>query len=237
MTFSNAPIVSVRNTCIFQEKNIVLENINFEIEKGEFVYLIGRTGSGKSSLLKTLYADLPLHLGDVEVAGFSLKELKKVKVPYLRRKLGIIFQDFQLLSDRSVAENLIFVMQATGWKDSSKIKARLAEVLMRVGLGGSASKMPHQLSGGEQQRIVIARALINEPVMLIADEPTGNLDPEVSEEIFQLFLEINNAGTAILMATHNHSFLSKHPFRILKCADRKLLDSKKEAISFQNKPV
>jgi cell division transport system ATP-binding protein len=228
MTFSNDPVVSVKDACIFQETNTVLSDINFEIEKGEFVYLVGRTGSGKSSLLKTLYADLPLRLGDIQVAGFNIRTIKRSKVPDLRRKLGIIFQDFQLFADRTVSENLIFVMKATGWNDNTKMKVRLAEVLMRVGLGSVGNKMPHQLSGGEQQRVVIARALINEPVLLIADEPTGNLDPEVSEGIFKLFLEINNSGTTILMATHNHNFLKNHPFRVLKCENGKLLDSNKD---------
>ena len=226
MSFNNDPVVRVQNASIFQEKDTVLNDVNFEIEKGEFVFLIGRTGGGKSSLLKTLYADLSLRLGDVEVAGFDIRKIKKNEVPMLRRKIGIVFQDFQLLQDRTVADNLTFVMKATGWKDTSKIKARLADVLMRVGLGSVGSKMPHQLSGGEQQRVVIARALLNEPVMLIADEPTGNLDPEVSEGIFKLFLEINNSGTAILMATHDHTLLKAHPARVLKCENGVVIDSK-----------
>jgi cell division transport system ATP-binding protein len=228
MSFSNDPVVFVKDACIFQETSTILSDLHFEIEKGEFVYLVGRTGSGKSSLLKTLYADLPLRLGQIKVAGFDISNIKRSKVPDLRRKLGIVFQDFQLFPDRSVADNLLFVMKATGWSDNTKMKVRLAEVLMRVGLGSVGNKMPHQLSGGEQQRVVIARALINEPVILIADEPTGNLDPEVSEGIFKLFLEINNSGTAILMATHNHTFLKNHPFRTLKCENGKLLDSTKE---------
>ena len=228
MSFNNDPVIRVQNASIFQESDTVLNNVNFEIEKGEFVFLIGRTGGGKSSLLKTLYADLSLRLGDVEVAGFDIRKIKKSEVPMLRRKIGIVFQDFQLLQDRSVADNLTFVMKATGWKESSKIKARLAEVLMRVGLGSVGNKMPHQLSGGEQQRVVIARALLNEPVMLMADEPTGNLDPEVSEGIFKLFLEINNSGTAILMATHDHTLLKAHPARILRCENGIVVDSKAE---------
>lgn len=225
MTFSNSPIVTVRDAAIFQEDHPVLNSVNFTIEKGEFVYLIGRTGSGKSSLLKTLYADLPLRMGQMEVAGYDIANIRQKDVPYLRRKLGIIFQDFQLFLDRTVAENLFFVMKATGWGDKGKMKGRLAEVLMRVGLGSAANKMPHQLSGGEQQRIVIARALINEPLMLVADEPTGNLDPDVSNGIYKLFQEINNQGTAILMATHNHRMLREHPGRVLKCEKGKLLDS------------
>jgi len=228
MSFSSEPVVAIREATIFQENSTVLNDITFEIEKGEFVYLIGRTGSGKSSLLKTLYADLALRLGDASVAGFPIRNLKQSKVPYLRRKIGIVFQDFQLFSDRTISENLIFVMKATGWNDRSKMKKRESEVLMKVGLGSVGNKMPHQLSGGEQQRVVIARSLINEPSILLADEPTGNLDPEVSDGIFKLFLEINNSGMAILMATHNHGFLKKYPARVLKCEKGKLLDSKKD---------
>lgn len=224
-------VVTVRNACIYQEDRLILQDLNFDIEKGEFVFLIGRTGSGKSSLLKTLYADLPLKLGQINVAGFQLDKLPRKKIPFLRRKLGIIFQDFQLLYDRTVAENLYFVMRATGWKDMSKMKERLAQILMMVGLGAVGNKMPHQLSGGEQQRVVIARALVNEPVLLIADEPTGNLDPDVSKGIFQLFLDINNSGTTVLMATHNHNLIREYPTRILKCEDGRLLDSKKESFS------
>lgn len=228
MSFSSDPVVRVKDATIFQDNNSVLKDVNFEIEKGEFVFMIGRTGGGKTSLLKTLYADLALRLGEIDVAGFNISKIKSSEVPMLRRKIGIIFQDFQLFPDRTVAENLTFVMKATGWKENSKMKARLAEVLMQVGLGSVSSKMPHQLSGGEQQRVVIARALINEPVILIADEPTGNLDPEVSEGIFKLFLEINKSGTAILMATHDHALVKQHPSRVLKCDSGKLLDSQKE---------
>lgn len=228
MSFSSDPVVRVQDASIFQEHHTILSDVNFEIEKGEFVFLIGRTGSGKSSLLKTLYADLPLRLGEAEVAGFTLRQIKTNKIPLLRRKLGIIFQDFQLFQDRTVGENLTFVMKATGWKDRSKMKARLTEVLMRVGLGSVTEKLPYQLSGGEQQRIVIARALINEPVLLIADEPTGNLDPEVSDGIMKIFQEINRSGTAILMATHDHRILKNFQNRILKCSQGKIYDSKKE---------
>lgn len=234
MAFDNEYVVRVKNASIFQENDAVLSDVNFGIEKGEFVFLIGRTGGGKSSLLKTLYADLPLRLGDLEIAGYNIRKIKTKEVPLLRRKLGIVFQDFQLLADRSVSENLVFVMKATGWRDNSKIKARLAEVLMRVGLGSVGSKMPHQLSGGEQQRVVIARALINEPAILIADEPTGNLDPDVSEGIFKLFLEINNSGTAVLMATHDHTLINQHKARVLKCENGKLRDSKDEEFSLSD---
>lgn len=232
MSFSSQPVVRVSNASIFQENNTILSDINFEIDKGEFVYLIGRTGSGKSSLLKTLYADLNLRLGNVSVCEFEIRDIKRAKVPFLRRKLGIIFQDFQLFGDRTVAENLNFVMQATGWKDSAKMKGRLQEVLMRVGLGSVTSKYPHQLSGGEQQRVVIARALLNEPSILLADEPTGNLDPEVADGIFKLFLEINRSGTSVIMATHNHQFLKTYPSRILKCEKGKVWDSKIEEFEF-----
>lgn len=226
--FSSDPVVRVKDASIFQEQNTVLRDINFEIDKGEFVFIIGRTGSGKSSLLKTLYADLPLRQGEMSVAGFSIREIKAQQVPLLRRKIGIIFQDFQLLPDRTVGENLLFVIKATGWKDNAKMKNRLAEVLMQVGLGAVEKKMPHQLSGGEQQRVVIARALLNEPVILIADEPTGNLDPEVAQGIMKIFQQINKSGTAILMATHSYGLIKKFPTRVLKCEDGKLLDSNKD---------
>src|SRR5690242_10931256 len=227
--FSTDPVVRVKDAHIFQAGTSVLRDINFNIEKGEFVFLVGRTGSGKSSLLKTLYADLNLRLGDIDVAGFNIRELKEDHVHKLRRKLGIIFQDFQLFPDRSVDENLMFVLKATGWRDNGKMRGRLSEVLMQVGLGAVEKKLPHQLSGGEQQRVVIARALLNEPVILIADEPTGNLDPEVSHGILKVFQQINKSGTAILMATHSHGLIKKFPARILKCEEGKLLDSKKES--------
>ena len=220
-------IIEVKETTIFQDGQTVLDHVNFNILQEEFVYLIGKTGSGKSSLLKTLYADLPLEIGKIQMVGYYIPKMKERDIPFMRRKIGIIFQDFELFYDRTIAENLEFIMRSTGWRDKAKIKVRMAEVLMRVGLGGVNNKMPHQLSGGEQQRVVIARALINEPKILIADEPTGNLDPSVSEDIFKLFLEINKYGTAVLMATHNHFFIQKYPARILKCIDRKVLDSNK----------
>lgn len=226
--FSSDPVVRVSDAQIFQDNNTVLRDINFDIEKGEFVFLVGRTGSGKSSLLKTLYADLDLRLGDINVAGFNIRSIKDSEVPKLRRKLGIIFQDFQLFPDRSVDDNLMFVLKATGWKDNGKMRARLSEVLMQVGLGSVEKKMPHQLSGGEQQRVVIARALLNEPLILIADEPTGNLDPEVSHGILKLFQQINKSGTAVLMATHDYPLIKKFPARILKCENGKVVDSAKE---------
>lgn len=223
--FSTDPVVSVKEASIFQDHNTVLGDVSFDIQKGEFVYLVGRTGSGKSSLLKTLYADLPLALGDVKVVGFNIRGIKSSEIPLLRRKLGIIFQDFQLFSDRTVGENLLFVMKATAWKDNVKMKARVSEVLMQVGLGSVEKKMPHQLSGGEQQRVVIARALINEPQILLADEPTGNLDPEVSAGIMKIFQQINNSGTAVLMATHSYGLIKRFPSRVLKCEDGKVMDS------------
>ena len=217
MDFSTLPVLSMTQATIFQGENPVLSDVTFSVEQHEFVFLIGRTGSGKSSLLKTLYADLPLQSGLAEVVGYSLSQIKNKEVPFLRRKIGIIFQDFQLFTDRSVHENLAFVLKATGWTDPILIKERIGEVLVQVGLLEALTKMPHQLSGGEQQRVVIARALLNNPSILLADEPTGNLDPDVADGIFKLFQEINKKGTAILMATHNHELLRKYPYRVLKC--------------------
>jgi cell division transport system ATP-binding protein len=232
--FSSDHVVEVNEASIFHDHHTVLSDINFRIEKGEFVFLVGRTGSGKSSLLKTLYADLPLRLGDIQIAGHKIRGIKHSEVPMLRRKLGIIFQDFQLFNDRSVGDNLMFVMKATGWSDNSKMRARLSEVLMQVGLGSVEKKMPHQLSGGEQQRVVIARALLNEPQILLADEPTGNLDPEVSNGIMKIFQQINKSGTAIMMATHSYGLIKRFPTRILKCEDGRVLDSAKEKFELTN---
>lgn len=225
MPFSGEPIVQITDASIFQEDQTVLNNISLKIAKGEFVYLVGRTGSGKSSLLKTLYCDIPLHMGSIRICDFDIEKIKRKEIPLLRRKLGIVFQDFQLLPDRTIAENIFFVMKATGWKEKAKMKSRLADILMRVGLGAIANKMPHQLSGGEQQRVVIARALINEPSILIADEPTGNLDPEVSEGIFKTFEDINRSGTAVLMATHDFKLIENYPKRTLTCEKGQVLDS------------
>ncbi len=219
------PIVHIENANIFQSKNLVLTNVNLEIKKGEFIYLIGKTGSGKSSLLKTIYGDVELLEGKASVAGFELNHMKDKQVPFLRRKLGIVFQDFQLLTDRSVNSNLMFVLQATEWTDKMQMKARIADVLEKVGLATKGFKMPHELSGGEQQRVVIARALLNDPELILADEPTGNLDPETSEEIIRLLLEISNSGRSVLMATHNYSLMEKFPARIIKCENGKLFDS------------
>jgi cell division transport system ATP-binding protein len=232
MDFSTLPVLSMTQATIFQGEIPVLSDVTFSVEQHEFVFLIGRTGSGKSSLLKTLYADLPLQSGLSEVVGYSLSEIKSKEVPFLRRKIGIIFQDFQLFTDRSVHENLAFVLKATGWTDPLLIKERIGEVLLQVGLLEALTKMPHQLSGGEQQRVVIARSLLNNPSILLADEPTGNLDPDVADGIFKLFQDINKKGTAILMATHNHELLRKYPYRVLKCEKGKLLDSTMDDISF-----
>ncbi|MBL4654355.1 MAG: ATP-binding cassette domain-containing protein [Bacteroidia bacterium] len=217
-------LILLEDVNIYQQKSLILTNVNLQIKKGEFVYLIGKTGTGKSSLLKTLYGDLHITQGSGSVVGFDLLNIKNRKIPYLRRKLGIIFQDFQLLTDRTVQDNLLFVMKATGWKDKIKIESRIMEVLSLVGLKTKGFKMPHELSGGEQQRVVIARALLNEPELILADEPTGNLDPEASAGIIKLLLDISKSGTAILMATHNYALLDKFPSRIIKCENSKLVN-------------
>jgi cell division transport system ATP-binding protein len=219
-------IIHLSNVNIYQSNNLILTNVNLQIDKGEFVYLIGKTGSGKSTLLKAIYGEVRLQEGEGIVAGFQLHGLKEKHIPYLRRKLGIVFQDFQLLTDRSVYSNLLFVLEATGWKDTVKMKERIHEVLEKVGLGTKGFKMPHELSGGEQQRIVIARALLNDPEIILADEPTGNLDPETSEGIMRLLFDISNAGRAVLMATHNYPLIEKFPARIIKCEKGRLIDSK-----------
>lgn len=212
-------IVAFNNVSIFQKRNLVLSSVNLTIEKGEFVYLIGKTGSGKSSLLKTMYAELPVLDGMAFVAGYDLRSMKSSQVPFLRRKLGIVFQDFQLLEDRTIDENLAFVLKATGWKDKAKIEERINQVLEEVDLFTKGYKMPHQLSGGEQQRVAIARALLNKPGIILADEPTGNLDPETSNGIMKLLMSISEAGQAVLMATHNYNLIHKFPSRIIKCEE------------------
>jgi cell division transport system ATP-binding protein len=217
-------IIHIKGLTIYQGNKAILQEVNFNIERGEFVFLIGKTGSGKSSLLKTLYGELACRHGEVQVANFDLHTIKHAQVPFLRRKLGIVFQDFQLLMDRNVEENLQFVLRATGWKESVVIKRKIADILMKVGLSWANKKMPYQLSGGEQQRVVIARALLNDPVILLADEPTGNLDPDVAYGILDLFLEINRGGTAVLMATHNYDLLDRHACRILKCENGRVIE-------------
>ncbi|MCD4736774.1 MAG: ATP-binding cassette domain-containing protein [Bacteroidales bacterium] len=222
MTDGNEKVIEFKNAAIFQLQNQVLSDVNFCINKGEFVYLIGVTGSGKSSLLRTIYADIPLQKGYAKIAGYNLTELKSTEIPFLRRKLGIVFQDFQLLTDRPVNDNLVFVLKATGWSDKKKMKERMERVLTRVGLEDKGGKMPHQLSGGEQQRIAIARALLNDPEIMLADEPTGNLDPNTSNEILELLKEISEAGRAVFMATHDYSLFKKFPSRTLQCENSRL---------------
>lgn len=216
---ANESRISLRNVQIFQDKHLILKDVNLNIQAGEFVYMIGKTGSGKSSLLKTLYADIPLKEGEGEVVGENLVGLKTKQVPFLRRKLGIVFQDFQLLSDRSIHDNLFFVLKATGWDSKKKMDERVAEVLEMVGLKTKGHKYPHELSGGEQQRVVIARALLNRPELILADEPTGNLDPETSEEIIRLLMNISRTGTAMLVATHDYVILNKYPARTVVVED------------------
>ena len=214
--FANA-VIRLTNVDIFQQNQLVLSRVNFEVNKSELVYLIGQTGSGKSSLLKVLYGDLHIKTGEGVVAGYNLKKLTTIEVPFLRRKIGIVFQDFQLLTDRSVERNLEFVLRATGWTNEIEISARIREVLDKVGLRSKIAKMPHELSGGEQQRVVIARALLNNPEVILADEPTGHLDPETSEEIAQLLHQISQTGTAVVLATHDYHIIRTHPARILNC--------------------
>ncbi len=219
-------IVDVRNANIYQGSNLILEDVNFSVNKGEFVYLVGKTGTGKSSLLKTLYGELPLKEGSATVAGFTIKEMTWKKVPFLRRNLGVVFQDFQLLTDRNVYENLKFVLKATGWTDNRIMEEKINDVLDKVGLKSKGFKMPFEMSGGEQQRVDIARALLNSPKLILADEPTGNLDPETSDEIMQLLFHIcKDYGTAIIMATHDFIVINRYPSRMLKTERGKVFDS------------
>jgi len=217
-------IIELTNCTIWQQDHLVLSNMNLSVGKGEFVYLVGRVGSGKSSIIKTLNAQIPLRDGHGLVAGYDLSKIKSREVPYLRRKIGIVFQDFQLLIDRSVNENLEFVLKATGWKNKKEIDTRIGEVLEKVGMGIKGYKMPHQLSGGEQQRVVIGRALLNDPDIILADEPTGNLDPETSEGILRLLTDISKTGRAVVVATHNYTLLKKFSARTIKCDDGKLVE-------------
>lgn len=217
-------IIRLQHADIYQKDFLVLKNVNFKLAAGEFSYLIGATGSGKSSLLKTLYADLPLQKGEGEIVGYQLFKLKNSTIPFLRRKIGIVFQNFQLLADRNIHDNLAFVLKATGWNDKLLINERIQNVLQKVGMLDHAHKMPHELSGGEQQRVSIARALLNKPELILADEPTGNLDPKTTESIMHLLLQICQSGTTILMATHEHNLIDQFPARKLECQAGKLID-------------
>jgi cell division transport system ATP-binding protein len=217
------PIIEFEKVPIYQNENLILANVTLTINKGEFVYLIGKTGSGKSSFLKTLYGELPVNGGTAYAAGFDLRTMKTKEIPLLRRKLGIVFQDFQLLMDRTVSENLLFVMRATGWHDKKEMQKRLNEVLAKVNLETKGNKMPYQLSGGEQQRVGIARAIVNDPEIILADEPTGNLDPETSEGIISLLFDISKMGDTVLMATHNYTFFNKFPARTIRCEGGNIL--------------
>jgi cell division transport system ATP-binding protein len=217
-------VLSLKNVTIYQDKNPVLNDVNIEVNHGEFIYLIGRTGSGKSSFLKTLYADLALSTGEGSVVDYDLATLKESDIPYLRRKLGVVFQDFKLLPDRSVKDNLLFVLKATGWSEQEEMDVKIEEVLDKVGMKGFASKMPHQLSGGEQQRVGIARALLNDPELILADEPTGNLDPQTSIEVMEVLRKINANGKTILMATHDYALVLKYPSKTLKFDEGKMFE-------------
>jgi cell division transport system ATP-binding protein len=217
-------VLSLKNVTIYQDKNPVLSDVNIDVLPGEFLYLIGRTGSGKSSFLKTLYADLSLKEGEGKIVDYDLKVIKEKDIPYLRRKIGIVFQDFKLLSDRTVKENLIFVLKATGWNDKDEMNAKIEEVLDKVGMKDFSTKMPHQLSGGEQQRVGIARALLNDPELILADEPTGNLDPQTSVEVMEVLKKINANGKTVLMATHDYALVLKYPSKTLKFEDGKVFE-------------
>ncbi|TNF40454.1 MAG: ATP-binding cassette domain-containing protein [Bacteroidetes bacterium] len=221
-------IIELKSCSILQQDHLVLSDVNLKVEKGEFIYLVGRVGSGKTSLIRTLNAQLPLTDGEGWVAGFNLRTIKKREIPQLRRKLGIVFQDFQLLTDRSVHENLEFALRATGWNSKVAIEDRIREVLEKVSLQNKGFKMPHQLSGGEQQRVVIARALLNDPEIILADEPTGNLDPETSEEIHILLKSISSTGRAVVMSTHKHSLVKKFPARTMRCENGKLVQTESD---------
>lgn len=216
-------IIRLKDAKIYQKDHLVLSRVSFELQSGDFIYLIGKTGTGKSSLLKTLYGDLLLKEGLGEVVGFDLTSLKEKEIPHLRRGIGVVFQDFQLLSDRTVNDNLSFVLRATGWDDKDKINNRVKEVLTQVGMGQKGYKMPHELSGGEQQRVSIARAILNEPELIIADEPTGNLDPETSREIMALLKGIQDKGKAIFMATHDYSLINDFPSKMIRCVEGTIL--------------
>lgn len=217
-------VLSLKNVSIYQSNKVILSNINLEVQHGEFIYIIGKTGTGKSSFIKTLYADIPLTTGEGKIVDYDLVNLKEKEIPFLRRKIGIVFQDFQLLPDRNVSDNMLFVLKATGWTDASEMQNKIDEVLDKVGMKGFANKMPHQLSGGEQQRVAIARALLNDPEFILADEPTGNLDPQTSVEVLDVLKKINANGKTVIMATHDYALLMKFPSKTLKCEDGSIFE-------------
>ncbi|MFT5964244.1 MAG: cell division transport system ATP-binding protein [Flavobacterium sp.] len=217
-------VLSLKNASIYQEDKVILSNINLEVNHGEFLYIIGKTGSGKSSLMKTLYADLPLSEGEGHIVDFNLVNLKESDIPFLRRKIGIVFQDFKLLPDRTIKDNMLFVLKATGWVDKEGMNNKIDEVLDKVSMKEYSNKMPHQISGGEQQRVAIARALLNDPELILADEPTGNLDPQTSAEVLEVLRSINANGKTIIMATHDYALLMKFPSKTLKCEDSKIFE-------------
>ncbi len=225
--------IVVKNVDVFQRDQLVLTNVHFEIKNGEFVYIVGKVGSGKSSLIKILNAEMPVYDGVVEVVGFDLLKIKSKEIPLLRRRLGVVFQDFKLLTDRSVFENLKFVLKATGWTDEKAMKARIEEILTQVDMMPVINKMPHQLSGGEQQRVVIARALLNDPEIILADEPTGNLDHDTSVDILNIFKDINASGKTVLMATHDKLVIEKFPARTLVCENGKVKEPENEKLDFR----
>jgi cell division transport system ATP-binding protein len=217
-------VLSLKNVTLVQGEKTILSNINLEVKQGEFIYIIGKTGTGKSSFMKALYADLPIAEGKATIMDFDLATLKENDIPFLRRKIGFVFQDFQLLPDRNVLDNLHFVLKATGWKDETEIQNKIDEVLEKIGVKNYADKMPHQLSGGEQQRVAIARALLNNPDIILADEPTGNLDPQTSVEVLEVLKKINSSGKTVIMATHDYALLMKYPSKTLKCEDASLFE-------------